>query len=126
MKNLFNCLIGGTLSCIAASAGAAGIPAQLDGVAGKEITLSLDANPTTGYQWMVSQLPAGLLLIPGDYQQSAECKPGMTGCSGQQTFYLIGRKAGTSTLKMIYGRTFDKSGWQEKSIRVVIKPSRNG
>lgn len=119
MSRLINCLAV-ALSCMTFVAAAADTPSQLEGVAGKAIRLTLEANPSTGYQWMVSQLPAGLLLIPGSYTPSADCKSGMVGCSGQQTFYLIGRKAGTSTLKMIYGRTFDSADWHEKSLRVVI------
>ena len=119
MNRFINCLAA-AVSCMAFAAGAAEVPSQINGLAGKPIQLTLDANPTTGYQWMVSQLPAGLLLIPGSYHQSPDCKSGMVGCSGQQTFYLIGRKAGTSTLKMIYGRTFDSADWHENSIRVVI------
>ncbi|ARU93021.1 protease inhibitor I42 family protein [Tatumella citrea] len=119
MNRFISCLAV-ALSCMSVAAVAAETPAQLNGVAGKPILLTLDASPTTGYQWMVSQLPSGLLLIPGSYRQSPDCKSGMVGCSGQQTFYLIGRKAGTSTLKMIYGRTFDSADWLEKSIRVVI------
>ena len=119
MNRFINCLAA-AVSCMAVAAGAAEVPSQINGLAGKPIQLTLDANPTTGYQWMVSQLPAGLLLIPGSYHQSPDCKSGMVGCSGQQTFYLIGRKAGTSTLKMIYGRTFDSADWHENSIRVII------
>jgi len=113
-------LLAAALGCITFTAAAADVPVQLDGVAGKPVKLTLEANPSTGYQWMVSQLPAGVLLIPGSYQQSPDCKAGMVGCPGQQTFYLIGRKAGTSTLKMIYGRTFDSADWHENSIRLVI------
>lgn len=119
MSRFINCLVA-VLSSMTFAAAAANMPSQLEGVAGKPIKLTLDASPATGYQWMVSQLPAGLLLIPGSYHQLPDCKPGMVGCSGQQTFYLIGRKAGTSTLKMIYGRTFDSADWHENSIRVVI------
>ncbi len=118
--NRFVSVLAIVLSGMTFAAAAADVPSQLEGVAGKPIQLTLAASPTTGYQWMVSQLPAGLLLIPGSYHQSSDCKPGMVGCSGQQTFYLIGRKAGTSTLKMIYGRTFDRTDWHENSIRVVI------
>ncbi len=120
MKPSARGLLCSALSCFALSAVAAPFPSSLQGVAGTPVTLTLDARPTTGYQWMVSELPQGLLLIPGGYQQSAECKPKMVGCGGEQTFYLLAEKPGISTLKLIYGRTFDKTSWQEKSIRVEI------
>lgn len=106
------------------SAHAADAPQRLEGVAGTQTELALDANPSTGYQWMVSGLPKGVLLIPGSYQASAKCQSGMTGCGGQQTFYLLAEKAGSSTLKMVYGRPFDRSSWEEKSIRLVFSPAK--
>lgn len=120
MKQSIKGLLCSALCCLTLSAVAAPHPSSLQGVTGKPVALTLDANPTTGYQWMVSRLPQGLLLIPGDYTQSSDCKPGMVGCGGQQTFYLLAEKPGISTLKLIYGRTFDKTSWQEKSIRVEI------
>ncbi len=120
MKQNVRGLLCSALSCFALSAVAAPTPSSLQGITGTPVPLTLDANPTTGYQWMISRLPRGLLLIPGDYARSSDCKPGMTGCGGQQTFYLLAEKPLSSTLKLIYGRTFDKTSWQEKSIRVEI------
>ncbi len=121
MNSRVNYLICSSLLCLAFAAKAAP-PTQLQGVAEKPIKLSLDANPTTGYQWIVSQLPAGLLLIPGSYSPSAECKPARVGCQGKQDFYLMSHTPGTYTLKLIYGRTFEPSHWQENSIQVVVSP----
>lgn len=120
MKQSIRGLLCSALSCLALSAVAAPLPTGLQGVTGEPVALTLDANPTTGYQWMVSGLPRGLLLIPGDHAWSSDCKPGMTGCGGQQTFYLLADKPLSATLKLVYGRTFDKTSWQEKSIRVDI------
>ena len=113
-------LLCSALSFFALSAVAGQVPSSLKGVTGTPVPLVLDANPSTGYQWMVSGLPRGLLLIPGDYAQSSDCKPGVVGCGGQQTFYLLAEKPLSSTLKLIYGRSFDKSSWQEKNVRVDI------
>lgn len=123
MKQSTRGLLCSALSCFALSAVAAPFPASLQGVTGTPVALTLDASPSTGYQWMVSGLPQGLLLIPGGYQPSAKCKPKMVGCGGEQTFYLLAEKPGISTLKLIYGRTFDKASWQEKSLRVEISPA---
>lgn len=126
MKGIISSLLCGSLSCLAliASASAAEVPARLQGVTGKPIQLSLDANPSTGYQWMVSSLPPGMILIPGNYQPSSSCKPGMTGCGGQQTFYLLAEQPGTATLSLIYGRPFDRSGWKTENISVEVTQSR--
>ncbi|WP_434089206.1 protease inhibitor I42 family protein [Klebsiella michiganensis] len=43
------------------------------------------------------------------------------GCGGEEVLHFIGEKKGESTLKLIYGQSFNKSSWQEKEVKVVIK-----
>ncbi len=93
---------------------------QLKGVQGKIVQLEVESNPTTGYQWMISKLPRALIFVSSDYQQSKDCPKGAVGCSGKQTFTFLARQSGTASLQLIYGRTFDKTSWQEKTIPVVI------
>lgn len=116
MKGSLSAAVSLVAAFSSVSALAAEVPARVQGVVGKQAELLLEANPSTGYQWMVRSLPKGVLLIAGGYQASAHCQPGMTGCSGQQRFYLLAEKPGNSTLKLIYGRPFDRSSWQEKQI----------
>lgn len=118
-------LAAAMLSASSLSAVAADAPARLQGVVGTQTDLALEANPSTGYQWMVSGLPEGVLLVPGSYQASAHCQPGMTGCGGQQHFYLLAEKPLNATLKMVYGRPFDRSSWQEKRIRLAFSPANS-
>lgn len=93
----------------------------IEGMQGKMVRLAVESNPTTGYQWMISKLPEALIFISSDYQQNKDCPKGAVGCSGKQTFTFLAQQAGTVHLQLIYGRTFDKTSWQEKTVPVVIK-----
>lgn len=93
----------------------------IEGMQGKMVRLAVESNPTTGYQWMISKLPEALIFVSSDYQQNKDCPKGAVGCSGKQTFTFLAQQAGTVHLQLIYGRTFDKTSWQEKTVPVVIK-----
>ncbi|WP_051150779.1 protease inhibitor I42 family protein [Tatumella saanichensis] len=125
MKGYLSAAVSLLAAFSSVSALAAEVPARVQGVVGKQAELSLEANPSTGYQWMISGLPEGILLVPGSYQAAAHCQPGMTGCSGQQRFYLLAEKPGNSTLKLVYGRPFDRSSWQEKQIRLEFSAANS-
>lgn len=121
MSKVLTCILSGMMMFATAGIHAAEKANNLDGTVGKEATLSLEANPTTGYRWMLDSLPSELILVSSDYQPSKDCKNGMVGCGGEQTFYFIGKAAGKGTLKLIYGQPFDKSTWKEHKVSVDIK-----
>lgn len=114
-------IVFGMMMSAVMSANAATETTTITGDVGKEITLTLESNPTTGYGWMIKTLPDDLIFVSAGYQQSKECLTRATGCGGDEVFYFIGEKKGESTLKLIYGQSFNKSSWQEKEIKVVIK-----
>ncbi|MDX6916137.1 protease inhibitor I42 family protein [Pectobacterium carotovorum] len=121
MNKILTCALSGVVMLVSAGVHAAENAKNLDGTAGKEVRLSLEANPTTGYSWMLESLPSELIFVSSRYQQSKECKEGMVGCGGEQTFYFIGKASGKGTLKLIYGQPFDKSTWEEHKVNVEIK-----
>ncbi|MBT0724872.1 protease inhibitor I42 family protein [Rosenbergiella sp. S61] len=92
----------------------------LQGEKGKIVRVVVESNPTTGYQWMIRQLPQELIFVASDYQQNTDCPKGAVGCSGTQTFTFIAQQAGTANLQLIYGRSFDKTSWKDKTIPVII------
>lgn len=121
MSKMLIRVLSGIIMFGAVGTHAAEKPDSLDGTTGKEITLSLEANPTTGYSWMLENLPNELIFVSSRYQQSKDCKEGMVGCGGEQTFYFIGKASGKGTLKLIYGQPFDKSTWKSHKFDVEIK-----
>lgn len=87
---------------------------------GEQFTVSLPGTPSTGYTWMLRTLPAGVVLVSTDYKESDECKPGMTGCSGQQVFNFLAEKTGKRDIEFVYGRSWEKEWAKTQSEQVEI------
>ena len=68
------------------------------------VSFSLEANPTTGYSWQVSQSEE-LFKVESSYtQKHAE---GLVGAGGLETFTLTPLKAGTTELTLTYARPWE-------------------
>lgn len=114
-------LIACAMMAISASAVASDTAQYIKGEQGKEISFSVESNPTTGYGWMIKSLPAELIFVSNSYEQSKDCGEGAVGCSGKETFNFIAQKSGTGELKLIYGQSFDKGSWKETTVKIDIK-----
>lgn len=114
-------LIAGIMMAASASVVASEKVKDIKGVQGKEVSFSVESNPTTGYGWMIKNLPDELIFISSSYEQSKSCGEGAVGCSGKETFNFIAHKPGKGELKLIYGKSFDKASWKESTINVDIK-----
>ena len=68
-------------------------------------TLKVDANPTTGYEWTVTQAP-NLFDITSEYVEDEHAE-GMTGVGGTETFTLTPKETGTATVEFLYARPSD-------------------
>lgn len=86
---------------------------------GETNDLELEANPTTGYSWMIEQLPSNLILADQRYQ-AEDNNAGGLGSGGHTVYTFIGQTPGTGELKLIYGRRFQNSTWEPKSISVQV------
>ncbi len=73
--------------------------------AGQELQVSLEANPTTGYQWAVDgDLPAQL-------EQKGEpvydASSNAIGAGGTEVWTFVAKEPGTGTLRLKYWRSFE-------------------
>ncbi len=93
----------------------------LKGQVGKEVHISVEGNPSTGYSWMLKNLPQQLVFVSSEYQQSKDCKTGMVGCAGTQNFVFIAQKPGKGELTLTHGRVWDNKSWQDSVILVDIR-----
>lgn len=84
------------------------IPAEATAKVDAQFEITLPSNPTTGYDWIVRQLPEQVALTGMDYAQSPDCKEGMVGCGGTTTLYFKAVKAGTGKLVLQNARPFEK------------------
>lgn len=86
----------------------------------KTFKITLPSNPTTGYGWIVRNLPANIALTGMDYNQSQDCK-GAMGCGGQETLYFKPVNAGTGKLFLQYARPFEPLPKEGKTITITVK-----
>ncbi|MDV0443672.1 protease inhibitor I42 family protein [Methanorbis rubei] len=73
--------------------------------AGEQVKFIIPSNPTTGYQWIVTDAE-GLNVTEKDFIQ-AEHEEGMAGTGGWQVFSLTAEKAGTYTFTAEYKRSWE-------------------
>lgn len=87
-------------------------------------TLVVPSNPTTGYEWTVSQDPE-LFDVSSEYTEPAqEGEEPLVGAAGTQTFVLTPKAAGTTTVNFLYERTFEDTE-PEARITYTIKIDKN-
>lgn len=102
------------------------IPAEATAKVDAQFDVSLPSNPTTGYNWIVRQLPEQVALTGMDYAQSPDCKEGMTGCGGATTLHFKAVKAGTGKLIVQYARPWEPltDGSKTESRTIAIKVTK--
>jgi len=85
----------------------------------KEFSVSLPANPSTGFGWKVISYDREFLqLLRTRYQKPAQPLPG---APGQEFFDFLPRQTGTTTIILHYQRPFDKQYTRELRHTVIIK-----
>jgi inhibitor of cysteine peptidase len=90
---------------------------------GKEFTISLEANPSTGYTWEANYDADLLKLTDTRFEPSSPKGPPSAqplGSSGKAVFRFIPIKVGQTTVKMVYQRPWEKSPVQEEVFTVII------
>ncbi|MFZ0882723.1 MAG: protease inhibitor I42 family protein [Candidatus Acidiferrales bacterium] len=87
--------------------GTAGVE-EIRAVAGKEFSIKLPANHTTGYSWRLTTKldPATLTLVSNTYNESTS---GMVGASGEEVWTFSAPTKGTTQLVFEYVRPFEKN-----------------
>lgn len=74
---------------------------------GQELEISLRANPSTGYQWIVASSDATLLAQIGEPAFVADTD--LIGASGTMTFRFEALEVGESTLQLHYLRPWENA-----------------
>jgi inhibitor of cysteine peptidase len=88
---------------------------------GDTLDVTLDANATTGFQWEMSEGDATVVKLLGEpVYAPTPTSTQILGSGGQTTFHFEASKAGTTTVKLIYHRTFEKDVPPEKTFTVEV------
>ncbi len=86
-------------------------------VLNKEFILTLDSNPTTGYNWE-AQFDKNILELK---EKTFEPSPtGLIGAGGKEKFVFIPVKTGETTIKLMYKRPWEDKPIEEKKFRFKI------
>jgi inhibitor of cysteine peptidase len=102
------------------------IDASADGsritlVPGQVLRVTVDANPATGYRWVVER-SAGAVLHPVGQPMYTPTSPSapMVGGGGTMTFDFTAGPAGSDTLQMAYRRPAQNDSPAARSLRVEV------
>lgn len=88
------------------------IPASLNAIpisvcAGCQFSITLQANPTTGYSWRLGGQPdAGIVKLAGNKYNPPKTK--MVGAGGEEIWTFQGVTKGTTQIKLEYARPWEK------------------
>jgi inhibitor of cysteine peptidase len=85
---------------------------------GQKLDITLEANPTTGYQWAVDGLIPAQLIMPGQPKFTASSNA--IGSGGMQVWALAAKYAGKGTLKLKYWRSFEPTTPPTKTFEVNV------
>jgi inhibitor of cysteine peptidase len=102
------------------------IDASADGasvtlVPGQALSVTVDANPYTGYRWVVDRGAAAVLQPVGEplYRPVSTSAP-LVGAGGTTTFNFVAHAAGMDTLQLVYRRPSPQDSAAARSLRVEI------
>jgi len=86
----------------------------------QEFVIALGANPTTGYDWEVSLDEAMLELVEKTYKLAEEAEHEVVGAGGVDYFRFKALKAGETEITLVYKRTWEEEGIEQKIFTVNI------
>jgi len=94
---------------------------QVEVKAGEEFTVVLNGNPSTGYTWEAVDLDAAMLELVGDPEFVSD-SPGLVGAGGTLTLTFKALQAGTTTLNLVYHRSWEDAEPADTfSVTVTVK-----
>lgn len=89
---------------------------------GKTFTIALDANPTTGYSWTQNVANPAIVAYVSDVYAAEQRDPQVVGGGGTTTFTFKAVAQGTTTIKLVYARSWESvPAAQERTITVTVK-----
>jgi inhibitor of cysteine peptidase len=84
---------------------------------GEEFTISLKANPTTGYDWECTSVYEWIQPLEKTYQAD---NTGLVGSGGTDIFRFKVRGQGKATLDFVYKRLWETTSVEQKSFTVEV------
>ncbi len=87
----------------------------------QEFIIALGSNPTTGYGWQETY-DETMLEMMGEktYKPGEEAEEGVVGAGGVEYFRFKALKAGEAEITLVYKRTWEEEGIEQKVFTVNI------
>ena len=85
---------------------------------GATLAITLEANPTTGYTWEVASGDESILKLAGEPDYKADSDA--LGAGGMMTLKFQAEAAGTTSLKLVYHRPWEKDQEPEETFEVAV------
>ena len=120
---LFGCSSAGPVASSAVSVDDSSSGKQVEIAAGGTLTVTLESNQTTGFQWELKSVGDTSVLQSQGGTYNAPEDTGMVGAGGEEVWTFKALKSGTSSLSMEYSQPWDggtKAG-QTFDLTVVVK-----
>lgn len=95
------------------------IPTEATAKVNAQFEVKLPSSPTTGYEWIVRQLPQQVALTGMDYTQRNDCGENL-GCDGTTTLHFKAVKEGTGKLIVQNARPFEKLPTETNTITIKV------
>lgn len=92
---------------------------QISARVGETFVVELEGNPTTGYQWELSEGDDKFRLVEKDYAQPG---PGI-GAATRERFAIKAIEPGSTTLTFKHKRSWESEVLDTKTFRLHIKPA---
>jgi len=92
---------------------------------GEQFTVSLEENPTTGYEWDMKAGP-GLTLVGDEFMGPSPSPSPLMGAGGTHAWVFKADKAGTLTLTGLYVRPWEADGKSAADFSLTIEASPLG
>jgi inhibitor of cysteine peptidase len=85
---------------------------------GKEFSISLESNPTSGFSWFPCFEDSAIKLISHKFQPLVS---NVAGGSGKEFFVFVGLRSGTTSLRLSYKRSWEQQIAIEKNFVIKIE-----
>jgi inhibitor of cysteine peptidase len=95
----------------------------IEAKAGQQFTISLKGNATTGFTWQMAKGTNSAVVTKVKDVYTAENSGGMSGVGGTHVWTFKAIKAGTTKIKLLYQRTWEKSTPPANTLEYTIKVS---
>ena len=90
--------------------------------AGEELTIKLDENPTTGYQWSYTVSDESIVALSSDEYVTDSTAEDVEGAGGQRVLTFKAKSKGSAVIDMVYERSWEPSENDDRiSFQIEVK-----